>query len=804
MKTLTQEKLVDLFSNAATADATKALLTQVYFEALEDDGEGWGYYSALIDESKTLVAAYLYAAKATYSTVDDLKDALHDVIGMAISYQGNLIVTGAVGAVAANASYYAVDADTAADFIAFIPSIDDATTRSQIEAKTAYSGTPLVDFDETSLEFVVGRGDKIIVVEYDASTGGNVLAYSATPGTVPAGINDNDDITIGLTAAPEGEAPTSVVLATGSYGTAGTTSITGLTAGKYIVQVGVNWYSTATGTGGANTLAAIPSGSIALAIDATDSDTTSITGLTSGTTYDVYKVVGIPFGGAGAAGIKNTIVDASSIVDQTVTSVLTSGITTALNSKVLVHLSQPITTAVGEALLAPTHFLQNITYTIEPSGLGVVSTTKIAATSGNMYFTLSTIDATTTMSLARKTKLANITIADVVAPVRYVSPVTTGPTASNVTSGSIAWTVTGGSTPVGDTFAAGTEYTATFTLTSTTHTFKGASPILSVTGSPTASVNSDGVVTAPFAATAAFALLDLPASAKYTGTTLASASDEVSLNSGILTFNSSGVKTAKITTAEGSDGQKINNLLANLAANDLFTTSAGAITGSTLKTAPSLNSVTKIGNLLGIADLTIDYASPELGGVTVPENKTLTLDTGVAELTPAIVSTSSTLTVTATGATLAGSGYIKTDGGTITYGTLSGLTATTALTPTDLEAGIGKLVLDLEAIATANATNAITVKTAADNFGPADLDPGPLLDTGTTIVGDGIEVDSGLPAGLNSVSLSYSGTDLQITAAGTSQNVAGTPIDFVGKLKNGGVTSDDITITVTITTEVPD
>ncbi|GHV61908.1 hypothetical protein AGMMS49587_07290 [Spirochaetia bacterium] len=97
----------------------------------------------------------------------------------------------------------------------------------------------------------------------------------------------------------------------------------------------------------------------------------------------------------------------------------------------------------------------------------------------------------------------------------------------------------------------------------------------------------------------------------------------------------------------------VRNLLLNLKANDTFDMNANHLTTVTLKTVPASPAATITG-LLDAADIgvTLDYATPALGGVTVEAGKTLTID---AARVPGLTGT---LTIEA--------------GATVTAGSLSG------------------------------------------------------------------------------------------------------------------------------------
>jgi hypothetical protein len=92
--------------------------------------------------------------------------------------------------------------------------------------------------------------------------------------------------------SPPSSDPAAVVLAAGSYGSAGDGTITGLTAGGVYVVI----------TTEGEILGVTADGTLGASIDdAAELTVTAITGLTNGTTYDVYEVV------TGAAGGTTTL-----------------------------------------------------------------------------------------------------------------------------------------------------------------------------------------------------------------------------------------------------------------------------------------------------------------------------------------------------------------------------------------------------------------------------------------------------------------------------------------------------------------
>jgi hypothetical protein len=153
---------------------------------------------------------------------------------------------------------------------------------------------------------------------------------------------DSDDDTPETPPTPTPPAPTKVVLADGSWGTAGSGTITGLTDGAtYVVVTGSDTLGVkADGTLGAdNTEAAALSG------------VTAITGLTNGVSYDVYEMVTGANSGATSLGEDdyNTIVDISALTNSE-THTIAAGSEKPAAKVVIVYVSQALEAASGAVI----------------------------------------------------------------------------------------------------------------------------------------------------------------------------------------------------------------------------------------------------------------------------------------------------------------------------------------------------------------------------------------------------------------------------------------------------------------------
>jgi hypothetical protein len=196
----------------------------------------------------------------------------------------------------------------------------------QIPENPGY-GLPVVADRAGNKEFhrgIKGRGDTDRLI----GPGKDILGYPSMKGVAACG--DKSD-----PSSPPG--PTSVVLSAGSWGSAGNTTITGLTNSvKYVVRSG----STIKGVKANGTLGT------GLA-DAADLTGTAITGLTNGTTYDVYKLV------TGADSGTTSLVDTeyNTVVD-------ISGLTNSQDHTIEAGASKPaakyVVVYVGQALEATT------------------------------------------------------------------------------------------------------------------------------------------------------------------------------------------------------------------------------------------------------------------------------------------------------------------------------------------------------------------------------------------------------------------------------------------------------------------
>ncbi|GHV62535.1 hypothetical protein AGMMS49587_09660 [Spirochaetia bacterium] len=304
--------------------------------------------------------------------------------------------------------------------------------------------------------------------------------------------------------------------------------------------------------------------------------------------------------------------------------------------------------------------------------------------------------------------------------------------------------------------------------------------------------------------------------------TLGGSTFTIHATSSAITIGDASKKKTWTPDNEGFDDVKA--LWDILQVDDEFTVSSEVVTVVTLNTEPAATPVDLINDLftngLGV---TVNYTDAELGGVTVPAGKTLTLGSAVVQGNPAVVS-SDVLDISASGAALAGSaGYIKTNGGTITYGSLSGLTvpASGGAVADNVAGAIADLKSSFDSIAAAAAVGNPTVVDLKSKTGGSVVDPVllttnvPTIDSGVTLNGAGLTValeagnalyDTGkfdeVTLGLNGA-----GTALQVDGTTISGNTPSeaqaTPVtvEFIFKLAKAGVNSASITLPVDITVD---
>jgi hypothetical protein len=221
--------------------------------------------------------------------------------------------------------------------------------------------------------------------------------------------------------------PALVTLATGSQGTAGDKEITGLTTGaKYLVKQGSNWY----GVVAAGTLASSKTSPDAAKGDAValDSGVTKITGLTNGTTYDVYIYGTVANGkeiGASVAddvvlgtGGKNAVADISALQDSTTATVVAGAGTGAspngTTTVILLIDDVIIAGAVGTAATlandqAPVS--ATLKYT---TGTTTAGGATLQAKTGDKYITLAGVasNTTTVFTVTDRTVIGVVSIAE--------------------------------------------------------------------------------------------------------------------------------------------------------------------------------------------------------------------------------------------------------------------------------------------------------------------------------------------------------------------------------------------------------
>jgi hypothetical protein len=134
--------------------------------------------------------------------------------------------------------------------------------------------------------------------------------------------------------------PTKVVLAAGSWGTAGNGTITGLTASKTYAVL----------TGG-QILGVKADGTLGTMGDAATLSGTAITGLTNGTTYDVYELVTGTNGSTTQLDedTLNTIVNISGLTN-TQTHIIAANATQPAAQYVIVYVGQALEAATGAVI----------------------------------------------------------------------------------------------------------------------------------------------------------------------------------------------------------------------------------------------------------------------------------------------------------------------------------------------------------------------------------------------------------------------------------------------------------------------
>jgi hypothetical protein len=185
-----------------------------------------------------------------------------------------------------------------------------------------------------------------------------------------------------------------VVLAAGSWGSAGDKTITGLTAGETntVITGGVIRGVKADGTLGTQTEAAALT-------------ETAVTGLTNGTTYDVYKVVTGTDGGTTSLDEDeyNTVVDISALGDGE-THTVAAGATQPAAKYVVIYVDQALEAATGAVIASQELEGATLDYVF---GTTVDDGAKLLdITGGDEYFVLDLSDltgATFTTTISVKT-----------------------------------------------------------------------------------------------------------------------------------------------------------------------------------------------------------------------------------------------------------------------------------------------------------------------------------------------------------------------------------------------------------------
>ncbi|GHU28354.1 hypothetical protein FACS1894164_20720 [Spirochaetia bacterium] len=246
--------------------------------------------------------------------------------------------------------------------------------------------------DEVVASQAIEVGADTFTIGGTTAGGAKITATQGDLFATVSGITATTAFQITKTVTPP--VPTVVTLATDSQGTAGNASITGLTATKkYVVKVDSEWREVvAAGTLGADTtLDAAIGAAVALNVG-----TTSITGLTNGTTYDVYEVVAAAVDST--SGTKNVIVDVTGNGYNTAANVVTAGYT---GTKILVYVGGAITSAtvtgvtVADQVIAVGSGTFTISNTIDDGA-------KITAAQSDLFATVSDITPTTTFQIANQ------------------------------------------------------------------------------------------------------------------------------------------------------------------------------------------------------------------------------------------------------------------------------------------------------------------------------------------------------------------------------------------------------------------
>ncbi|GHV60538.1 hypothetical protein AGMMS49587_02150 [Spirochaetia bacterium] len=118
---------------------------------------------------------------------------------------------------------------------------------------------------------------------------------------------------------------------------------------------------------------------------------------------------------------------------------------------------------------------------------------------------------------------------------------------------------------------------------------------------------------------------------------------DIFANSTTITIKGANSKIKTWTKDVNVGADEAIDLLGNLAVNDTILITSGDLDTITLKTVPASSAAAKINGLLAEADVTLDYATPALGDVIVPDETTLTITNGTAA-----VATGKTLTLNGT------------------------------------------------------------------------------------------------------------------------------------------------------------
>jgi hypothetical protein len=218
--------------------------------------------------------------------------------------------------------------------------------------------------------------------------------------------SDDDD------PPPPNPAPTVVVLAAGSYGTAGNSAITGLTdSTTYVVSTGGQYFGVqADGTLGSGTDL---DDAIAEAVGITDG-AAGITGLTNGTAYNVYELM-TGMDGASAdldAAAYNAVIDISALVNGE-TYILNADTSTPSAKSVIVYVDQALKTKTGGVVADAEKFRgDTLDYILDATTPDGVTFGAVTANDTGITFNLSAITGFTfTTTIKVTTAVAEVALA---------------------------------------------------------------------------------------------------------------------------------------------------------------------------------------------------------------------------------------------------------------------------------------------------------------------------------------------------------------------------------------------------------